>query len=262
MRCAPDPVGQRGSVKPHALSNKDLRLPVQGAVIGIFGHEHVRHQGVCRQPAFDQPGGCGRLDDAVRAGAARVLRPAHHQYPNLRRHNIKTFGYILANPVQRGRAAGARAVRDVDHALDPRQMRRQGAAVRAALLEAHHTLGWRLLLGRGLVGGLGLLRLFQAEQQLVGRQALGAATEAVTLEFADDLAEPLVLDPLGGQHGLQGDRIIGDGGLGCAHDADQNIFEAGWRPPRRPPTRLSSACRCRRYGRARHVHATPIQTIE
>ena len=113
--------------------------------------------------------------------------------------HIKTFGYVLTDPVQRGRTAGACAVHHVDYALDPRQVCRQGTAVRAALPEAHHTLGWRLLFRRSLVGGLGLFCLLQAELQLVGRQALGAAAEAVTLEFTDDLAQTLVLDPLGRQ---------------------------------------------------------------
>jgi hypothetical protein len=57
-------------------------------------------------------------------------------------------------------------------------------------------------------GGLNLFGFFQPEQQLILRQALGAATEAVTLHRFDDLLQTFSARPLGQEHGFEQVRII------------------------------------------------------
>ena len=54
----------------------DLRLPIQGKMIGIFADQHMRDRCFGRQPAWDQT--CRRrgLNDAVGAGAAGIFRAA------------------------------------------------------------------------------------------------------------------------------------------------------------------------------------------
>ena len=119
--------------------------------------------------------------------------------------------------MQRGRAARAAVVGDVHHGVDPRQVGRQRAPVGPALGNAGGAHGRSRRLGDGLVGRLGLLGLIQPELELIEGQALRPAAEAVALEFADDLAQKLVLGPLGRQHGLQGGGVVGGGGLARDH---------------------------------------------
>ncbi len=59
-----------------------------------------------------------------------------------------------------------------------------------------------------MVSGFDLLDLFESKQQLIFRQGLGPATEAMTLQFLDDLAQPLALGALGHEHHLEQVRII------------------------------------------------------
>ncbi len=82
----------------------------------------------------------------------------------------------------RGRCAGS----------DPRFTRR--------LRGVGGALGRRRCLAPGLAGGDDLVGLFEREQQLIFRQRLGPAAEAVALQLLDDLAQPLVLVTLGDQH--------------------------------------------------------------
>ncbi len=59
-----------------------------------------------------------------------------------------------------------------------------------------------------LRGGLNLFGFFQPQQQLILGQALGPATEAVTLHGLDDLLQALSARPLGQEHGFEQLRII------------------------------------------------------
>ncbi len=132
---APDPVGQGRAIQVDALAGVDLGLPVERKVVGVLGDEHLGDGRLGRQAALDQPRRRGRLDHDVLAGPAGILRPAHHQHPELRRHDVEPLGDVLADPMQHPRAARAGLARDVDHSLDPRQVGRQGATVRPALCD-------------------------------------------------------------------------------------------------------------------------------
>ena len=148
-------------------------------------------------------------------------------HAELGRHDVEPLGDVLADPMQRAPAARAGLVLDVDDLLDPRQVRRQRTAVGAALRCPVGALGRisRLLAGEAL--GLDLLGLLEPEQQLVDRQALGPAAEAMALQLLDDLAQPLVLGALGREHRLEArsDRPVGVGRV--AHEADSIMDYSG-----------------------------------
>lgn len=122
--------------------------------------------------------------------------------------------------MQRAAAAGADLVLDIDDLLDARQVRGQCTAVGAALPGAILPLSRITGVLRCEAFGLDLLGLFQTQQQLLDGQALGPAAEAVTLQFLDDLAQPLVLGALGREHRLKRDRIVGQSVGRVAHEAD------------------------------------------
>lgn len=46
--------------------------------------------------------------------------------------------------------------------------------------------------------------------------------DAMSLEFPDDLAQPLALDPLGDQHRLEQASIVGKSVSGCDHKASES----------------------------------------
>ena len=99
----------------------------------------------------------------------------------------------------------------------PRLARRLRASFRAR--------SRRLRFGRRGRARLALLDVFERQQQLIFRQALGAAAEAVALQLLDDLDKPSAADPLGDQHRLQRLGVVGKrlGGLrhspGRHHDS-------------------------------------------
>jgi hypothetical protein len=165
-------------------------------------------------PPSDQPRRRRRLRHTVLAGPTGVFGSAHHQHLQLRRHDVQPLGDVLADPVQGAAAARAGLVLDVDDGLDPGQMRRQRSAVGSPPGRALGPGGRRRSFRPGLAGGDLLLDILQAQVQLIGVQGLGAAAEAMALQFLDDLPQPLALGPLGEQHGLELVGIIGKSGRG------------------------------------------------
>jgi len=87
-------------------------------VVGVFGHEDVRHGRVGRQPSFDQARRRSLLHHDLFAGPAAVLGPADDQHPELGRHDVEPFAHILTDPVQLIPAARAGVILDIDHHLD------------------------------------------------------------------------------------------------------------------------------------------------
>jgi hypothetical protein len=103
---------------------------------------------------------------------------------------LESLADVLADPVQRALAARAGLVLDVDERLDARQLGRQGAAVGAPFARSLRARGGRLGFVRLGLSRLALLDVFERQQKLIFRQALGAATKAVSLQFLDDRNKP------------------------------------------------------------------------
>jgi hypothetical protein len=59
------------------------------------------------RPTLDQPRWRGRLHDNVLAGPAGVFGPAHHEQPELNRHDVEALAHVLADPMQCALAARA-----------------------------------------------------------------------------------------------------------------------------------------------------------
>ena len=105
-------------------------------------------------------------------------------------------------------AARAGCAVDIDGGLDPQQVGRESAAVGASFADPTFLLGW-FTLRVGKDRGLDLLGLLQPEQELILGQALSASPEAVALHRQDDLAQPLILGALLGEHRLERLGIVG-----------------------------------------------------
>jgi len=78
----------------------------------------------------------------------------------------------------------------------------------------------------GLAARRDLLDLFQAKQHLILGQRLGAPAESMALQFLDDLAQSLVLHPLGNQHRLQRAGIVGERVRQNRHDGIRSSVAA------------------------------------
>ena len=248
------PISQRGPVERHALAGIDLGLTVERQVVGILGHEHVRHRCLGRDPALDKAGGRRGLHDHVLARPAGVLRSAGDADAELGRHDVEALGYVLANDVEVAATTGTGAVVQVDHPLEARQMSRKGTAVGPALAGAGFVGADVSGVVLGLPDRLDLLGLLQPEEKLIHGQALGAATEAMTLEFLDDLVQPVDLGLTRHQHRLQGGGVIWQAYDRFAHEADLSIDH---KTLPAPSTGLD-----RHLGRVRRVHAAPVEALQ
>ena len=114
----------------------------------------------------------GRLHDSLPATPAAVTRPADHPHPELGRHIIQHLRPVFADDVQRSAATGTGPVVDVHDDLDPRQIRRQRAAIALRRFGALCLVGsgigfrrwrvrrWQHRVEPGLLFGHGLLEVF------------------------------------------------------------------------------------------------------
>ena len=106
-------------------------------------------------------------------------------------------------------AARASAVFDIDHHLDARQVSWKRAPIDATICGSARSLDRIGRVIRCLTTRRNLLDLFQPEQHLVFWQRLSTTSEAMALQFFDDLTQPFVLHPLCNQHRFQRAEIIG-----------------------------------------------------
>ena len=132
---------ERSSVD--ALAGEDLRLAIQRQVVAVFVDQHMRQQRLGRHAAVDRPLRRRRLNDRFLAGPAAIARPADHPDPQLGRDVVQHLGPVFADPMQCTAAARAGLVLDIDHQLDPRQMRRQRAAIAFGRLGARRSVRLR-----------------------------------------------------------------------------------------------------------------------
>ena len=153
----------------------------------------MRYQRLGGEAALDQPRRRRGLHHDARAGPAGQLRPARHQHPDLRRDHIQPLGAVLANHHHRRPAARAGGVPRFQHHLDPRQVRRQRAAVGAAFRGALMPQGRIALLRTGLALCDRGLQILEAEVQLLLRQSFRLPAELQALQLQQQVPQPLVL---------------------------------------------------------------------
>ncbi|CEJ10568.1 hypothetical protein BN1110_00844 [bacterium YEK0313] len=194
------PVGQRRAIERDALAPIDLGLTPQ--------RQDDRH--ISRPaPAPPSPRSGCRPRSAAPAPAPR--RPGRTGRPLFGRRTAISWtsagtmwrpGHILADAMELAGTAGTGVALDVDHHLDPRQMRRQRAAVRAGLASPGRRR--RCLPARCEPGGSDQLGPVQPPQKVALAQGLGpTATEAVPLQRLDDLAQTLDRRVARDQHRLK-----------------------------------------------------------
>jgi hypothetical protein len=189
----PCPERQRGAVELDALARHDLRLAIQRQMVGIAGHQHMRHQRLGRDPALDQARRCRRLHHRAGAAPAGELRSLGHDDPELRRDHVQPLGGVLANHRHRRPAARARGVLGRQRHLNPRQMCRQRTATGPPLGRIVPAQRRVLLLGLGILFGNRLLKGFQTQLQLFLRQPLGAGAEVHARQLQQQMTQPVIL---------------------------------------------------------------------
>ena len=185
-------MAQRRAIDDDAVAREDLRLPIQRCVVGVFRHEHVGHEGFCRDATFDQTRGGWRLHDTshfVGSGfltrATGVLRAPRHEHAQLRRNLVETLRTIFADLVQITTAAWTRLVRRLDHDLFARQVRRQMAAIGATVPDGITLYDVIRFFRFRILDSEAGLYIFECEVELViarsartsGRSARGEARE-------------------------------------------------------------------------------------
>lgn len=142
----------------------------------------------------------------IRATAAGMFWPPHHQDAELDGHHVEPLRHVLIDAVQLAGTAAADVALHIDRDLDPRQMCGQSPAVCPAFGDPFGLLGGHLLLGHHEASGLKLFGFFQGEHQLVLGQALSQTAEAVTLQLLDDLAQALDLRAIGIDWNVSGSK--------------------------------------------------------
>lgn len=179
-RAAGHPLGQQRPIQFDAGAAEDRLLPVQGAVVGVLGNDHLRQQRRGRQTAFDRPRRRRQLHDLC-AVTTRQLRPDVAQDTEVARHIVQLLGDVLAECAHRAAAVRTGTARRCMHDDLARQVCRQFAALAGAGLAVRLTRrrgrflrflsrdeAWRVGLGRWLDAGRcgGRLALDALEQQL------------------------------------------------------------------------------------------------
>jgi hypothetical protein len=133
-RRSPDPARQRRALQIHARSTVDLGLPVERAVIGVFGHQHMGDRRLGGQGAFDQAARRRRLNHPRRTCPACIFRADRCNHPELGGDDIQSLGAIFTDPRHVAATAGTLRARRFDHLFDARQLLRQPAEIAPRLL--------------------------------------------------------------------------------------------------------------------------------
>ena len=162
-----NPVGQCGPLEIKSVTVEDEALAIERQVIGILADQHVGQQSRARSAAFDWPGWQGRLGKPVAAGTGQPW--AHDPVHDKAAGNVFQFlGHILTNPAQGTAAVGAAIAARGELDFHARDVIRDRAPLRLALLV---DVGQPQLCGHR---GGGDLARFQRQLQLIGRLRGGA----------------------------------------------------------------------------------------
>ncbi len=101
------PIGECGAIKCDAFTGKDLRLAIQGQMVGKLRNQHVRQQRWPCNAAFNRTRWRRSLNDDIAPGAGHLhAHMANHLVG--RRDAFKDLGDIFAQLVQCAAALGTR----------------------------------------------------------------------------------------------------------------------------------------------------------
>ena len=170
------------------MAGKDLRLAIERQMIAVLGHQHLGQQSLGCHAAGQRPLGRRRLHYGALATAAPITRTADYLDLVERGNDVEHLGDVLADHMHRTAAVRAALVFDIDHHLDPRQMRRQGAAVaqRRLALAGRLSVGRRFQIDCGLRRAERLSDLLQCELQLIRVELFRARPVAAAHQLLDD----------------------------------------------------------------------------
>jgi hypothetical protein len=187
------PKRQSGTIDDDALPRHDLSLTIKRLMIRITRHRDMRDQRLGRNAAFDQARWRRLLHHDARAGSAGEFWTFGHDHPKLHRDHVEPFRGVFADHGHLSPAAGARGVLGRQRHLDPRQMSRQRAAVRAPPGRIALTQLGVPLLRLGVLFGDRLLEGFEAQLQLFFRQTFGPGTKLHPRQLQQQMAQPVIL---------------------------------------------------------------------
>jgi hypothetical protein len=167
-----------------ALAGINLRLPVQGEMIGVLGDQDMRDQSLGRDAAFDNARRRRRLHDHALAGAAAITGTARHDNAEGSRHDIEPLCDILADDMESAAAASADRILDINNLLDPFELHRQRAPV--GLARAALTGSPRNRIQTGIHTRQRGIEFFERELELIVIELFRSRPETVALEGGDD----------------------------------------------------------------------------
>ncbi len=202
------PVAHGSPVDLNALTSQRLRLPIEGHVIGIFPHQNIGDQRLSGQAAWHHMLGCGRLEHAVAAGAARHSRPGRDDHAILDRDHIKPARYVAVYAVQRASAAGTFLLVWKDHFLNPGQVRGQRRPCCPAFPPRPFLLLACRLLAKRLQFSTGDVEIIEGKRQLIFAQLLRPFPECRAGDLVDDMLHPSFTLEAGQDHRLEGGDIV------------------------------------------------------
>ncbi|GEC32548.1 hypothetical protein ABIE78_000540 [Sinorhizobium fredii] len=144
------------------------------------------------KPALDQPSRSGGLNDAVRAGAARIFWAAGDDDAELRRDHVQPLRHILTDAMQAAAADADQAFR-LDDFFDTGKMNGKRTPIGRSWFGgtfARRSIGFVLGVDRRDGG----FQILQRQIKLVGIALLGFAPEGRLLECCNKFFQPF--DPL------------------------------------------------------------------
>ena len=189
-----DPTGQCRAVQVDPRTGVDLRLAVEGKMVGKLRYQHVGEQAFGGQGSLDEVRRCRRLGDAFLALAAGVLRAHRDDDLELRRNDVKPLGAILADLRHLATTARTQRALGLDHIKDPRQVSRQmtDVALRGRALGTRRRRRRRARRSVGLGLGERAFEFLEGEQELVGVELLGLVPEHRPAQLVEQVFETAV----------------------------------------------------------------------
>jgi hypothetical protein len=259
-----------------ALAGINLRLPVQGEMIGVLGDQDMRDQSLGRDAAFDNARRLRRLHDHALAGAAAITGTARHDNAEGSRHDIEPLCDILADDMESAAAASADRILDINNLLDPFELHRQRAPV--GLARAALTGSPRNRIQTGIHTRQRGIEFFERELELIVIELFRSHPETVALEavmiavsrpISASASTPATVSattcsfksrPSSCCARTIARSVAGSSGRSVASSID--AIESGSELPVNPNRNAASTGQLRRLRASSGMDAAPVQTLQ